>query len=258
MSILLFSHSDCSYLWPIIEEYFLKIVGIELIFISNKTLIKKPNGFNQYIEYDDNLCYAQRWTKNIIPQINSDYIIIVNDKNILLNCDVEVIKSIINTMSNHNIDRCSLNVFEGIDILDNSIVKLCNVKNANSITYIPYDVCPAIWNKYSFNTLFLNFPNETYRTSELNNDLQQYCYKNLKIFGIQKDKEKIYYCHGRPYTNYFKILHITTQGELTFPKDVYMDMKDEFEYIFLKYDLEKKIKINSTCNWILSNFKPYK
>jgi hypothetical protein len=160
-------------------------------------------------------------------------------------------------MSNHNIDRCSLNVFDGVDIIDNSFIKLCNVKNAKSITWIPYDLCPAIWNKNSFNTLFLNFPNETYRSSELNNELLQYCNKNLKIFGIQKDKNKIYYCLGRPYTNYFKILHITTQSQLTFPIDVYMDMKDEFEYIFLKYELEKKIKINSTCIWILSNFKPY-
>lgn len=258
MNIILFSHSDYSFLWPIIEEYFLKITGIESIFVSNKTSLKKPNGFIQYIEYDDSLCYAQRWIRSIIPKINTDYIVIIHDVNILLNCDTEIIKSIINIMRDYHIDRCSLNVFEGIEIINNENIKLCNLKNANSITFIPYDVCPAIWNKNSFNTLFNNFPNETYRGSELNKELQQYCTINFKIFGIQKDNEKIYYCLGRPYTNHFKILHITTQNELTFPNEVYMDTKEDFEYIFSKYKLEKNVKINNSYSWILSNFKPYK
>jgi hypothetical protein len=258
MSLIIFSHSDYSFLWPIIEESLEKIeniVKLNPIFVSNKTDLIKPSGFTKYIEYNDTLCYAERWTKEILPFIEREYILIVHDVQIIVNCDSNFIKNIIKIMEENNIDRCSMNVFNGLDIIENKDVKLCNLNTARGNTFTPYDVCPTIWKTSSFKTIFETFSNETYRSSELNETLQNFCREKLKCYGLQKTNQKIYYCLGRPFLEYFKILFITIQNEITFPPEVYMDVKDEFLYFFEKYKLSEKINVNRNYGFILDNFK---
>ena len=256
MSLIIFSHSDYSYLWPIIEECIQKIPQLTPIFVCNKTDINKPNGFTKYIEYDDKLCYSQRWTKDILPYIDEKYILVVHDVQLIVNCDINFIHKIIQIMLENRIDRCSLNVFNGKHIVKNYNIKLCDLNSAHGNTLTPYDVCPAIWKTDSLKKLFNTFPNETYRTSELNEELQIFCRNNLRCFGLQKINAKIYYCLGRPYFEYFKILHITIKNELMLPVDVYMDVKNEFLYFLEKYKLTEKIKSNHKYSFILNNFKP--
>ena len=98
MSLIIFSHSDYSYLWPIIEECIQKIPQLTPIFVCNKTDINKPNGFTKYIEYDDKLCYSQRWTKDILPYIDEKYILVVHDVQLIVNCDINFIHKIIKIM----------------------------------------------------------------------------------------------------------------------------------------------------------------
>ena len=256
MSLVIFSHTDYSYLWPIIEECMQPLLSaLNPIFVCNKTEMSKPTGFVKYIEYDQTRCYAQRWTRDVLPHIDSKYILVVHDVSIIVNCGTEQIRKIFQLMMENNIDRCSLNVFNGNDIIENYGIKLCNLNSARGNTFTPYDVCPAIWKTESFKLLFESFPNETYRTSELNQSLQSFCSKNFKCFGLQKTSERIYYCLGRPYLIFFKILHITIQGEITFPPKVYMDMQSEFLYFFKKYKLSEKIKINNNYQFVLNNFK---
>jgi hypothetical protein len=255
MNLVIFSNTDYFYLWPIIEENIIKLNQLNPIFVCNKTDLKKPIGFIKYIEYDDKLCYSERWTKNILSNIYEEYILIVHDVNIIVNCDDKYIYKIIQIMIEQYIDRCSLNVFNGIDIIENYGVKLCELNTAVGNTITPYDVCPAIWRTKSFKKLFENFPNETYRNSELNKNLQTFCKDNLRCFGLQKTSNEIKYCLGRPYYEEFKILHITIKNELTFPIETYMDMKEEFLYLFEKYKLGEKIKINNSYNFILENFR---
>ena len=256
MSLIIFSHSDYSYLWPIIEECIQKIPQLTPIFVCNKTDINKPNGFTKYIEYDDKLCYSQRWTKDILPYIDEKYILVVHDVQLIVNCDINFIHKIIQIMVENRIDRCSLNVFNGKHIVENYNIKLCHLNSAYGNTLTPYDVCPAIWKTDSFKKLFNTFPNETYKISELNEELQIFCRNNLRCFGLQKTNEKIYYCLGRPYFECFKIVFITIKNELVFPVEVYMDMKNEFLYFLEKYKLTEKIKINHNCSFIVNNFKP--
>jgi len=258
MSIIIFSHSDYSFLWPIIEESLEKIeniVKLNPIFVSNKTDLIKPSGFTKYIEYDDKLCYAKRWTKEILPFIDTEYILIAHDVQIIVNCDICFINNIIQLMNENGLDRCSMNVFNGGDIIETKDIKLCNLNMASGLTFTPYDVCPSIWKTHSFKILFETFSNETYRTSELNERLQNFCREKLKCYGLQKTNQKIHYCLGRPYLEYFKILFITIQNEISFPPEVYMDMKDEFLYFFEKYKLSDKISVNRNYGFILDNFK---
>ena len=94
INLVIFSHSDYSYLWNIIQDSIENIKELNPIFISNKTNLDKPTGFIKYIEYDETYCYAKRWI-NLLKYIESKYIIVVNDVNIILNYDVYKIKNLI-------------------------------------------------------------------------------------------------------------------------------------------------------------------
>jgi hypothetical protein len=254
MNLLVFSHSDYNYLWDIIEETIQPLSELNPIFISNATSFEKPKGFTKYIEYDENDCYAKRWL-NILPQINEDTILIVHDVQIIIECDINKIHKIMDCMKENNIDRCSLNVFHSPDqITIDDDIQLCNLNSPDiqSKTFIPFDQSPAIWKRQSFFELWKTFPEETYRHSELNNEIQNYCKEKLNIYGLNNNNKKIYYCLGRPYHKLFKILFITIAGEITYPIDVYMDMKDDFIRLFKKYKLEEKnIPINHNYGFIL-------
>jgi|688.fasta_scaffold260410_3 hypothetical protein len=254
MSLVIFSNSEYSFLWPIIEESVSKI-NLNKIFVCDVNNLEKPKGFDKYITYNINNCYAKRWTIDIIPNIESDYILIVHDVQIIVNIDTEFILKNLELMKEYNIDRCSLNVFNGNVMINKNDIVLCNLNSAIGNTFTPYDVCPAIWNKKSFNFLFDKFSNETYRSSELNKNLQTYCRNNLKCYGQQKTNEKIYYCLGRPYLKSFKILFITIQNEILNPLDVYMDMKEECIYYLNKYNLFYLINKQNDYTFILTNFK---
>jgi hypothetical protein len=255
LTLLLFSHSDYESLWNIIEDSIKNLNFLNKIFTCNKTTLQKPKFFEKYIEYDDKLPYFSRLLYNILPNIESDYLLLVHDVQIIINCNENFIKNIEKIMISKNIDRCSLNVFNGYDIVDLNDIQLCNLKNAKGNTLLPYDVCPAIWNKNSFKKLLSLFPNETYRNSELNQNIVKYCKENFNIYGIQKTKDKIYYCIGRPYSENFKVLHITIKNEITFPIEVYMDLINDFKIIYDKYKLKDKLIINNNYNFILKNFK---
>lgn len=259
-NLIIFSHSDYKYLWNIIEDSISKLQDLNPIFVSNKNSVyDKPKGFLKYIEYDDNLCYAKRWTYDIIPNLLSSHILVVHDTQLIVECDVNKIQELVQLIKINDIDRCSLNVFKGSDILHDSIrsnLQLCNLnKNVIGKTYVPFDVCPSIWKVSSFFKLWNTFNNETYHNSELNTNLQNYC-KSLKCYGIQKTNDNLYYCQGRPFKEFFKILFITIKGQIPFPNEVFMDMLPQFNEIYEKYynDL-KDVKINNSYQSIL-NCKP--
>jgi hypothetical protein len=259
-NLIIFSHSDYKYLWNIIEDSISKLQDLNPIFVSNKNSVyDKPKGFIKYIEYDDNLCYAKRWTNDIIPYLSSKYILIVHDTQLIVGCDVNKIQELVQLIKINDIDRCSLNVFKGSDILHDSIrsnLQLCNLnKNVIGKTCVPFDVCPSIWKVTSFLKLWNTFNNESYHQSEQNNNVQNYC-KTIKCYGIQKTNDKLYYCLGRPYSYFFKILFITIKGQIPFPKEIFMDMLPQINEIYKKYynDL-KDVKINNSYQSIL-NCKP--
>ncbi len=106
MSLLIFSHTDYSLLWPIIEESIekCKIQNLNKIFCCNETKIIKPKGFEKYIEYDKNLCYAKRWTDNILPFVESEFILILHDVQVIINFNEKFITNIIEIMNKNNIE----------------------------------------------------------------------------------------------------------------------------------------------------------
>ena len=89
INLIIFSHSDYSVLWPILEESVEKVQGITKMFVCNKTDLIKPKGFQIYIEYDDKKYYSERWTEDILPNINEKYILVVHDVQVIVNCDTK-------------------------------------------------------------------------------------------------------------------------------------------------------------------------
>jgi hypothetical protein len=252
MNLLIFTHSEYSFLWPILEDTVKSLYNLNPIFISDSTTIKKPEGFIEYLEYDASDCYSQRWIK-ILPKISSKYIIVVHDIFIILNHDYEKINILVNIVENYNIDRLSFNVFKANKYIVSNGLSICDLNTSNIQTnvFIPFDVRPSIWNKNSFFTLWLNHPNTTYRNSE-NESIQKFCKNNFKCFGLQvMDNEKIYYCARSPFYNLFKILIISGSGKLWNPVEVYMDMKDDFISIYDKYYLKDKIEFHQHTPSIL-------
>jgi hypothetical protein len=253
LNLIIFSNSEYSYLWPVIEESIINLFELNPIFVCDYTEMKMPNGFCNYLFYDKSDCYAQRWLK-ILPKIESKYIIVVHDVNIIVNCEIEKMLKLLLLIENNKIDRCSLNVFENNSYISNEEnLQICDL-NSNATkgkTFIPYDCCSSIWKKESFFNLWCNFPNESYRNSELNQTLQNFCKINFKCFGLNVNNEKIYYCLGRPYYSLFKILHITIKGKLVFPKKVYMDMENDFDKIVEKHSLLNKIEIDNSYEWLV-------
>jgi hypothetical protein len=256
MNLLIYSHSDYSYLWPIIEETIQPLAKLNPIFISNQTSIEKPKGFIQYIEYDESDCYAKRWI-HILPQIESTHILVVHDINIIISCNIDKIQKLFTIVAEYNIDRCSMNIFHSstcITIDDDLHICDLNAHDIQGKTFVPYDLCSTMWNKNSFLRLWNQFPQETYNASELNDNLQSYCKDQFKCYGIKYNPHTpIYQCMGRPYHPIFKILHITIKGEITYPVEVYMDMKEDFLRLFEKYNLKDKIPINNNYGFILGN-----
>jgi hypothetical protein len=255
MCLIIFSHSNYFYIWDIISEYIAPITPqLHTIFIYNtQSQYTPPVGFSQYIEYDSTKCYASRWL-DILPQIDHKYILVMHDVCVLVSCNVSKIHDLFKTLYTNSIDKCSLNVFNGTDII-NSDIPICNLNDTKIVsnTIVPYDVSPSIWNKQTFYSLWNTFPTETYAGSELNNTLQNYCKYNLKCYGIQKTDIKLYYCIGRPYPEFFKILHLTIKGELMAPSEVYADSLPEYLYIVNKYKLESKININHQYTFLLKH-----
>ena len=60
MSLLIFSNSEYNFLWSLIEESVSKINQINKIFVCDVNELEKPKGFDKYISYDNNNCYAKR------------------------------------------------------------------------------------------------------------------------------------------------------------------------------------------------------
>ena len=187
--LVIHSHSDYAYLWLIIEEKIKPFTNINTIFYSNSnSTIDKPRGFKKYVEYDEKMSYSQRWISllenNKLTNIlhDCDYIIVVHDVHIIVNCQINKLIKLVDILDTNNIDKCSLNVFNGEDIINDEIV-ICNLNTSHikSLTFIPYDVGPAIWKKKAFLTLWKAFPNTSYKESELNNNLQNYCKYNFSV-----------------------------------------------------------------------------
>lgn len=238
--IIIKSNSHYSHLWPIINDttsHFNKVY----LCIDDDLGFKFNNNIN-IIKYDLNLSYPSRLI-SILENIDSDYILLSHDVDILLNFDIIKYNKYLNIIKDNNIDRLSMGVFVGNDIIEDGMLKICKLEKHMSTNFLtPYDYAPSIYNRIKILDFYKNFRTETYKNLEHNELAQSYINDNLNCYGIQKNENlKLIYHRGFVYTSDFNFLHLTISGKFM-NEENYFDLISDFNKIKDKYNLNLPIK----------------
>lgn len=243
-TILIHTHSDYSYLWPIINDYtkkykFNKVLAYDKI---PKGAIL-PDCFDKYIKYDSSLLFTDRLVP-ILQQLHEEYVFIIYDVDIIINIDEDALQTYIEIMKEDNIDRLNIAVFDGFSqkYCKKNIWGLCDLNSIlkqKSNHFIPIDCNPTIWNRLSFINLLKQFPNNKYNSFDSNLDIINHCKTKLKCYGIQYTPNlKLLYNRGLTYCNKLSFLHLTVKGKFLIPFSSYHDYENELYEIISKYNLD--------------------
>jgi hypothetical protein len=253
------THSDYNYLWPIIDDY-ISSINIYKILLYNKDISSfdennnLPKNFDKYIQYDESLNFNHRLLNSIID-IDTEFILFLPDVDIIVNLNIDILKIYVEIMKDNNIDRVNTAVFNGNNCFYKKEYGLCDLNyplKENSNHFTPIDCHPTIWKKNSWIEILQKFKNNNYNSSDLDPNYIDYCKKNIKCFGIQKTNNfKIKYNRGLTNSEYLDWLHITTKSKFLTPFSCYHDYEIELKKIINKYNLNiNKIgtcKAHSAC-----------
>lgn len=246
-TILLHTNSSYSYLWPIINDYikkynFKKVLAYDSI-PENTTL---PDCFDKYIQYNGYEKFSGRLIP-ILEQIEEEYVFLIYDVDIVINIDKNALETYIDIMKENNIDRVCSALFNGNGQLHKNSYALCNLNLpliSPSNHFVPADCTSVIWKRNSLIKFFKMFPNETYASLELNNDVLNYCKTKIKCYGIQYTPNlQILYNRGLTYCDKLSFLHITTKGSLLTPLKCYHSYENILKNIITKYNLKLNMKV---------------
>lgn len=246
--ILIKTNSSYSYLWPIISNLMKDTPNV--IF-----MIDDDAGYtfqHETIKYDSQEKYTKRLS-SAISQIQTENILLVHDVDLALNLDLFKLSSLLETFCAHDIDRLSLGVFSGQEIIQDQGNTLCRLYPHMSSNFMtPFDYAPSIYKRHKLLELFNSF-DETYPNFELRQDVQDFVNRSFRSFGLQKtDNENLVYHRGFVYSKDFNFLHITVKGKFL-PLHFYYDLQKTVEDLIVKHDLLKRVEINHTHGFIPKN-----
>lgn len=242
-TILIHTHSDYSYLWPIINDY-IKKYNFKKVFAYDKIPENSilPDSFDRYIKYDSSLLFTSRLVP-VLQELPEDYILLIYDVDIIINIDEEALQNYICIMNENNIDRVNIAVFDGNSqkYCKNKQYALCDLNsslNQKTNHYVPIDCNPTIYHRLSFINLLKLFPNRKYNCFDSDIDIIKYCKNKMKCYGIQCTPNlKIIYNRGLTYCHKLSFLHITVAGKFLYPFNCYYDYENELNEIISKYNL---------------------
>jgi hypothetical protein len=255
-TILLHTHSSYSYLWPIINDYmkkykFKKVLAYDRI--PDNTIL--PDCFDKYIQYNG----SEKFSGRLIPvlkELEEEFVFLIYDVDIVINIDEKALKNYIEIMNENNIDRVCCALFNGNGQIHKNEIALCNLNlplKSRTNHFIPADCTSVIWKRISLIEMLKQFPNETYASLELNNDVINYCKTQIKCYGIQYTPNlQILYNRGLTYGDKLSFLHITTKGSLLTPLKCYHSYENILKDIITKYNLKLNMEVasNSCLNFI--------
>jgi hypothetical protein len=243
-TVLIHSHSDYSYLWPIINDH-IKCCNFKKVFAYDKIPENAvlPDFFDKYIKYDSSLLFTSRLVP-VLEELKEDFVFIIYDVDIIINIDEEALQNYITIMDENNIDRVNIAVFDGVDTkyCKNKNFALCNLNShlkQKSNHFVPIDCNPCIWNRLSFINLLKLFPNRKYNSFDVDERVINYCKNNIKCFGVQYTPNlRILYNRGLTYCDKLSFLHITVSGKFLVPFRAYYDYENALNKIVSKYGLD--------------------
>ena len=226
-----YTHYDYRDIWPLVFGQLEEHIKFHKVIFSNKfdnSIILKNTDI---VLYDDSLTYSTK-LGFLCDQIDTPYIILVHDNDIVMNFNNDLCKTFITQMIDQKIDRLMFGVLsKGTE----SFVDATTNKSKHFIT--PYDVGPSIWKRESLQSLMKMFNNRTYRDIELCSELQEFCSINFKTVGrTSKDPSESRYSIGRPFNKEHCFCHILIRRQwLDFY--LYMDFKFILLYLINKYNI---------------------
>jgi hypothetical protein len=228
-SFVVYTHSDYFDILPIQLEYVKKVLGTTypLYVFSNSNF---PGCEYPTILYDDQLPYASR-ILSCLHVVTTDYVVVMHENDIILSMNSEVICSLPNIMSSHNIDSVTLKH----EPRGSAPVPV--IPELSLVAKYEYFFCvqPTLWNKSRLIELFSTFPDKIYRKIE-DDDVQAYMVKHYKAYALCSTKSipTVWYNVAPEY----KFIHLTSRL-LLLPcsKRNNLDpyIQSQHEYIFTKY-----------------------
>ncbi len=216
---------------------------------SRKRNTKKFVGGNLDIKYktilyDDKLPYMSR-VKNCMEQVNSEYIFMIQDNDILFRYDSNLVDLIVDKMKAHGIDTidCKRNSTSNDKILirDNIFIAPKDDNDGRMFSFQP-----RIWLRSSMLRLFSNFLNNTYDTGE-EGEIQNFTKKYQKTYCIVDNNTSIKSI-GYQYSSSLCVIHITTRSKvITCREGSNVDpiIRSEIDKIFNTYLTNTKRQIDT-------------
>ena len=180
--ILIYSHSDCVYVWYLITKLLLKhnIDNIDIIWgIDRNNGFDFPKHFKIYY-YDVTKNYTSR-VSNILNQINYENIIFLHEDWIPTNdFSLKNINKVIDIMKIHNIEH--VRSYKNIGPYKGIYNEECNIyiDKEHKIQYIPNNapnvisLQPALWKSAFLKKTFELIPNKTIAYTENMNDARKF------------------------------------------------------------------------------------
>ena len=214
--LVVYSHTD------FIDILSLQDGGDVLLINYNDLDLDIYSRYNQIILYDDSLPYASRLLN--LLNIESKYILLLHDIDIIIHKNNSVIDKITNLMEVNNIDRVDLQfdcnppntVNWDLPCLDlDGNTKYRNEDYDDLISPneygTKYNVNPSLWNLKSLISVMSQFKYLSYRNIEVNRDLQSF----VNLMNVyQLYSKNIVRCGYFTCLNFFQFLHITHGGLL--------------------------------------------
>ena len=187
--------------------------------------------------YNDSKPYGEK-LYSILQKINTKYILLCHDKNILVNnVKVDSINKIVNEMDKHNIDSARLVIGDGDSpAFDDRLLK----KHEG---YYRMAVGPALWNVKSLSTITYKFKDVNYRDFE-SPIIQDYASK-FNIYYTSSPNDIKFTGEGHYLSYYFPSCHVLSQGKWTDGTPMNKKYIDE---ISVEYNINLSIRGRSSLN----------
>jgi hypothetical protein len=261
ISLVTYTHTDYSDLWPLVFEGINKVNNIEKVFACNNTDINIDNIKNFYNRinlYDDKLTYPKK-ILSILENINTEYIIFIHDIDIIINFNNTEFLNLMYFVKNYSIDRCIFGMVpKNTDIYNIGNISLSDARRpnitANFLT--PYDVGPSIWKVSCLKEALSLVTHCSYREIEYS-PIQEFMQNKKVVAFTTSSNYSPKYQIGRPFSEYFSFLHLLSGGKW-FNPDCYMDLKNEFNVLIQKYNINVNLRgviSNNDSNFLFSVVK---
>ena len=198
------------------------------------------------ILYDNNKPYFSRLI-DCLQQVESDYIIITHDYDVVIRFNREIINPLVESMKTNNIDSIELlNKGKQAEI---SVYKTLSISKKEDDGYT-YNVQPRLWRKKSALDIYSKFPNSPYATCEVG-EIQEYIKNNQKTYTMS-DTISVRSTRYYFYSPFFCFIHLTGGSKLipcTKENNLEPFIQEEHEKIYNKYFKNSKREVDTKI-WI--------